>query len=346
MSNILKLSFISTLTFFSSFAYSNSCIESVRGRSQTNEAVEAAPVLTEHNLLGFETAAAAIVWDHIRKKTITGITLTDALQDRDSIFDSLSEDKKTDINAKLQLAFAAIFNNEDTRGQVGYVVMSERHRDGFEFKTLSALFKSHENIIVAYLKDNLEAIIYNARRMTPLSWVAPRDLWTRVKTPVPLREKAVRFWKNAFYGTLGLAFILPHANLRYSADRAFNHGEWYEFLYMFHESASYIGDSWGYMATESIVPMAYTAAGFGAFFAVAKKITQFRGTRNSPKFDIINYNLEIGSDVRRQYTESEVDGTQVNAPFFVRTQRGLVTPESLPQQTEMDLRPASDSSGE
>ena len=139
--------------------------------------------------------------------------------------------------------------------------------------------------------------------MTPLSLLNLNDLGTRFSTPIPFREKAKTFWKRAFYVFMGGSIILPHANLGYAFERCLK-GECYEFYYIFSESYRYLDDSFMYMVSQSLGPMATTAIGFGSLYWVSRKITAFRGTRNSPRFDLINYDSSIGSEVRDAFARS------------------------------------------
>jgi hypothetical protein len=262
---------------------------------------------TQHNLQGFEMTASMVVWYLIKNKKITGISLTDAINDQDSIWEDIKQNPQliTRINTEIQKAFDAIFNNADDRGQVGYLMMAERDPNGFTFATLSELYRRDENFVHRFLKDNLEAVVYNARRMSPLYagffeyWSVGGHLRNRLFSPSPYSDRAQSVWMRSIGGVSLLAALMPHANLSYIGNCL--SGDCHEILYVFADSARYIDDSFMFMVSQSIMPAALAAAGGGAVYWISRRVRSWLGTQNSPRFDLAIFNPDIGAEVRYNF---------------------------------------------
>ena len=260
-------------------------------------------VYTEETLLGFEMTASMVVWSMIEDK-ILKIPLTDAARDHDSIFQDLTAKQINKIKQGVIESFSKIFDSRHDNGRAGYLLWARNSENGFDYEELSELYKTDENFLIKYIEDNLEAFVYNGRRMTKLYSVAPRSIdhvKKRVLYPVKLTPRAKNIWKFIALGSASLAIIAPHLE-SFSILRALS-GDFSELPYILDNTINTFNDPGGipFLAKQSAVTLSSALLGIGSVYAISRVRSSLRATSNSPSFDVINYNTEIGRKTRAEY---------------------------------------------
>ena len=282
---------------------------------------------TEQNLKGFEMVASAIVWSLIRSGELH-VSYTD-YSDKNRLYESLNERQILLIHQSLQMSFDNIFKNEKQKegegeGQVGYLLMAERHSEGFKFSDLKELFDRDGNFVIKFLSENLEAIVFNGRRMKPLHkfWLPYK--WNHIKQRFGnpnITNKEKKRWRYIFWGLVSGAALITHMDLSYAVGDCIQKWDCSGFIYTFQEAATYLDDSWMFMLYESSIPAAGTAVIIGSLHWISNRANSWRSTKGSPEFDPINFDDKIGEEIRIKFAKkagaySDVDLSDELKPYL------------------------------
>ena len=173
--------------------------------------------------------------------------------------------------------------------------------EGFKFSDLKELYNRQPGRITEdFLPENLEAIIFNGRRMRPLYKF--KNILKRLSNP-NITDKKKKRHLYILLGSVFLAAVGTHMEL-HPIGGCLREGDCYELIYVFDLAASYISSSAGYMLFyESSIPVGVTAVTIVTIYRASNLMNSWKSTKNSPRFDPINFNSEIGKEIRIKFAK-------------------------------------------
>lgn len=306
----IKLLIVSFTLSWSGLSHANTCLglldflePDVAVALQSRMEVE----FNDHNLKGFEMAAAMVVANLI-KDGYLDLSTAEA-NDNIAVGKSLSRRQRTLINDEVQTSFDHIFRGSNKNGQIGFFHWAENHREGFEHEVLSQLFRQNEDFVFKFVKRNMNAIVYNGRSMT---WLSPKWLPARAimhpkfsfLNPTKMSQRAKKIWIGAASLAGILAIPAPHIDLKYTVT-SWLMREPGELKYALDKAYRLLDDPGApsLMAMESLTAAAATLSFGGVVFLVSRGLNSLRSTRNSPMFNLLAYNEEVGAKVRAKFVK-------------------------------------------